>query len=116
MNKLIASYLGFTYVPHNKAKDKRFAGWQTLDIEPPFLNKHFEGQLVEFGWLCRNHNQLIFHKSWDWLMGAWKKIIENNILIDEFKTKFSNFVAEADIINAHKTLYETIEFLKTKIL
>ena len=119
MNKSIALYIGFVYKSHQEAKDKKFAGWQSKNVDSAFLNKKQEGSFVSYGWLCRNNNNLRFHESWEWLMGAYEKALSNHIIysqedetvLSELKIKFSSFVSEANIKDAHKTLYEITKML-----
>src|SRR5208283_1426570 len=78
-NKLIASYMGYTYFGHNDLKliftnngkeYKHPAGWKTT-ADTSYLSK--ENALksirgIKHHYLCRGHNYLQYHSSWDWLM------------------------------------------------
>lgn len=63
-NKKIAKALGFTYHPLGSHP---VAGWHNLKEGQLMTEKRFHNSKH---YLCRNHNELMFHTSWDWLMRA----------------------------------------------
>jgi hypothetical protein len=79
----MAEFLGYKYYPFNyegEDKPKNFvAGWK-WDIRATNVSKFnramfmFEQNAHEY-YLCRSHNQLMFHESWDWLHKVLEKIL-----------------------------------------
>ena len=71
-NKRIAEFLGWKYFP--KVDGERFAGWRK-DVEVRTLEMYIKLHGQHNGYyLCRNHNDLRYYNSWDWLMEAVEKI------------------------------------------
>jgi hypothetical protein len=72
-NKIFAQFMGYKYYGHNDPElenGKYPPGWKTGPTVSNFtkLNKHGD-------YLCRNHNQLSYHRLWDkWLMEVIYKI------------------------------------------
>ena len=66
-NKLIAEFLGYIYVPYTAGHSGRPHGWvlknyKLIDKKTPKL------------FLGRTAKDLLYHKSWDWLMPCVEKI------------------------------------------
>ena len=66
-NKLIAEFLGYVYVPYTAGHSGRPCGWviknyKLVDRKVPKL------------FLGRTTKDLLYHKSWDWLMPVVEKI------------------------------------------
>lgn len=67
-NKLMATYLGYQYVPSDPKYPHVKAGWQKV-------NEKFKDFKFNRGWyLCRNHNQLPFLRDWNHLMEVVDKL------------------------------------------
>lgn len=81
-NKLIAKFMGFVYVPWQKAKGGH-AGW----INP--LYKVITPK-IPFTFLGRSHNDLKYHRDWNWLMGVVEKI--EGLDLDGFETTNFRYV------------------------
>ena len=105
-NKKIAKFMGYTYFPHNMEGVKD-PGWKT-HIDATRFTKHnhthnFFSHIisnkgepvlkiqrgVEWKYLCRSHNQLSYHNSWEWLMPVVMKIseIDNQSDIEMYNTE-----------------------------
>lgn len=70
-NKRIAEFMGYTYFPHNHPELGEFPpGWKTS------LDTYNMSKLNYFGrrYLCRSHNQLAYHRNWNWIMPIVAKI------------------------------------------
>lgn len=65
-NKIIAKYLGYTYYGHEEAKHG--PGWKLSDNKKDILKITHIGEIGKRNYLCRNHNEMRFYNSWDWLM------------------------------------------------
>lgn len=72
LNKMIALFMGYVYVPSNDERVKEYtAGWYKKDpskVTPMFT------KLVKDEYLCRSHNGLRFPNDWNWLMEVVEKI------------------------------------------
>lgn len=77
INKRIANFMGYTYYPHNhpELKNSQDAGWK---ISPEVSSSHKMNRAMlkfpENAYLCRNHNGLQYHSSWEQLMPVIQKI------------------------------------------
>ncbi len=68
------------------------------------------------------HNAAKYHSSWDWLMQAWKKIIDLNLKETEdmcirepwaYKQDIRNALADCDIKKTFEKIVRLIEWHKT---
>jgi len=72
-NKLIAEFMGFEYIPFNNNYEID-PGWWKKNTPKAFRGKSDIASKVDKKWfLCRNHNQLRYFNSWDWLMEVVEK-------------------------------------------
>lgn len=76
-NKIIAEYLGYEYIPHNNNNGLK-PGWWKLEgsVDDKKFIQSKESVFRKVGqsrFLCRNHKELRFYNSWDWLMEACVK-------------------------------------------
>lgn len=69
-NKLIATFLGYEYVPFNKELNVG----NHFDVNPPGWRAKDFKNLKLGGYLCRKHRDLKFHDDWNWLMSVVEKI------------------------------------------
>lgn len=72
-NKLIAEFMGWTYFGFNDERltvdgVKYSPGWKRRATSPE------RTKLSHRVYLCRNHTQLAYRSSWDWLMPVIDKI------------------------------------------
>lgn len=73
-NKMIAKFMGWTYIPWQEATGKH-VGW----INPKFK---IHSPKIDNTYLCRSHNDLKYHKDWNWLMRVMEKIENLNRFTD----------------------------------
>lgn len=98
-SKVIAEYLGWIYIPHNNLGNFPKAGWyipltkhekQKVDVKglgsfilycPPL--KHSSSTFIvdemPYKYVCRSHNQLRFHNSFDALIPVLNKLTEEGL-------------------------------------
>jgi hypothetical protein len=78
-NKLIATFMGYTYFPYNHPdiKSPRDAGWK-IDAKVSSISKWNIGYTKK-AFLCRSHNQLNYDGSWQWIMPVVEKIARMRI-------------------------------------
>lgn len=68
-NKLIARFMGYEYFGHGDERLKGTPpGWKShAQVRIPIKRSALDAKLGD-KYLCRNHNQLAYDRSWDWLM------------------------------------------------
>lgn len=123
-NKKIARFMDFVYVPYQEAEHKKWAGWRLYDkaTVQTFEDTRSLG-IINKGccvtWLCRNNKELKFNTHWEWIMSAWKFILNKSESLSEggsiemrdIKHKFSESVLEADITKSHEIIVMAVDFL-----
>ena len=131
-NKLIAKFMGFTYYPHNM-EGVTDPGWKTTidtscfsknntaynmflggitiknpdDTEVVLTNKKDEPKRI---YLCRNHKNLRYHESWDWLVPALYKfdtLFEGKRIINTRKW-YHKYEQHCELIDHYTTQYEIL--------
>lgn len=126
-NKIIAEWLGFTYFPHNM-EGVTEPGWKTT-IDTSSISK-FNTTADIFKpkespnkriYLARNHNGLLYHTLYDWLMPVYKQLMEIAITSKVDNTLYSEYVIMSeslrrglDIIEVWKHAVECIRLLTDK--
>lgn len=72
-NKLVAVFMGYTYFGHNDPRlpEGAESGWKT-DAKASNFTKI--NRLAGNKYLCRNHNQLVYHRDWNWMMEVVDRI------------------------------------------
>jgi hypothetical protein len=76
-NKLLAYFMGYEYIPHNNPQDWK-PGWWKRTTHPRF--RYGDGRTSSMLkidgnlYLGRNHHNLRYYNSWDWLMGVLDKL------------------------------------------
>lgn len=107
-NKLIAEFLGYVYVPYTAGHSGRPCGWiiknyKLVDRKVPKL------------FLGRTTKDLLYHKSWDWLMPVVEKInfLDHLNLWDKHnidKFNLTESIANVDIERTYELIVEFIEW------
>jgi len=115
-NKMIAQFMGYHYNPYKKGSNIT-TGWIKDD------NKNWK---IHNNYLCRKHKELKYHKSWDWIMPVYAKImcvIEFKPIDGDYIDYLNKYYSETQrdiydyIINAvgnvnlHNTWIYAIEFI-----
>ena len=73
-NKLIAEFLGYRYNPFNN-EDGNKAGWWHKDTPPAIIKLGSPPRkILRKHYLCRNHNELRYFNSYDWIMDVVEKL------------------------------------------
>ena len=109
-NKLIAEFIGWTYV---KVKSKKIDWWI------PYRNDKMAPNIINHPYLQITYSNsrilaLCFHESWDWLMPVLEKIEQlKNMNVYTGKTKLGEFHIE---ITHEKGLLDKCIFVKDKTL
>lgn len=122
-NKKIAQFMGYTYFPHMKGEQKA-PGWKTT-IDTSIFSKFNQSYNIllkknenKREYLCRGHNGLKYHISWDWLIEAIIKFrdldIDNDIYRSHIQEIDSNVIDEYDIHQAHTSLVNAINWYNNK--
>jgi len=111
-NKLIAEFLGYIYVPYTTGNYGGTHGWvlknyKLIDKKMPKL------------FLGRTTKDLLYHKSWDWLMPCVEKINKINILelpsnLGTLKIKVKGSLYGIGVDNTIEDVWEVVVlFIKT---
>lgn len=79
-NKFIADFMGFEYIPFDETRIDRIPGWRNKDFDERTqkLSSFHKIAKSKSIYLCRNHEQLMYSNSWDWLMPVLIKISNLN--------------------------------------
>ena len=76
-NKIIASFMGYKYFPFDETQ-RQWVGDKKDGMLLDQMNGWHRPSLGHYkidGWyLCRNHNELRYHRDWSWLMTVVEKI------------------------------------------
>lgn len=89
-SKIIAEYLGWKYIPYSKDSDLK-PGWYEPNIGKGSIRLK-DNRLYRY--FCRNHNQLRFYNSFDYLIPVIEKI-ESEDLSKYFKNfEYLEFVRD----------------------
>ena len=107
-NKLIAEFLGYVYIPYTRGHSGRPCGWviknyKLVDRKVPKL------------FLGRTTKDLLYHKSWDWLMPCISKInfLDHLNLWDKHnidKFNLTESIANVDVERTYELVVEFIEW------
>lgn len=75
-NKLLATYMGYKYFPHNyPTEQKQFdPGWKIHENVSTMTK--FNYKINDY--LCRNHNDLMYHCDWNWLNSVITELFKRN--------------------------------------
>ena len=80
-NELIAEFMGYEYFPYRDDEKGWLHGWMHPNVNRKF-GEHARKIAQSRGtFLCRNHGQLRYSTSWDWLMPVVEKIEEMNYVV-----------------------------------
>ena len=120
-NSLIAEWLGFTYFPHNM-EGVTDPGWKTtidthqiskFNLTVDLFKPKEERSEVKRIYLGRSHNDLLYHKSYDWLMPVYKQIMEiSDEDISDYRTQMIFALGTGkDIIEVWTHLVKCVEIL-----
>lgn len=102
-NKLIAEFMGYTYFGHNDERLKHDNGFYDAGWKRKATIRKFDKMAhSKKAYLCRNHNELRYYNSWDWL----KPVIDHITDIDN----------QADEILAKKLEAQKLELFHLSIL
>jgi hypothetical protein len=72
--KMIAEFIGYRYIPHNNDENIKLPGWWQVDTPLNVLRIISPKWLPAGYFLCRNHNELRYRYSWEWLMTFVQKL------------------------------------------
>ena len=89
-NKILAYFMGYEYIPYNNPHEWR-AGWWKRTTHPRFRYPEMKGNIPKIGqdwYLGRNHHDLRYYNSWDWLMEVVVKLEEQGFTTS-LKTKYA---------------------------
>lgn len=107
----MARYLGYDYYPFN---DPRLKGQQTNMIANGWKrNKGAFGAAVKKGvgysYLCEKDQDMLFHKSWDWIMQVWTTWKDvHGFPYTGVTAAFVMNLVNGDIKTAHDELFKLI--------
>lgn len=84
-NKLIAEYLGWTYIPFNDLQNFSKAGWYYKAPDSRLIISPKQGYTekvddVWYKYVCRKHSDLRFYNSWDSLIPVIEKLEKDTYL------------------------------------
>lgn len=84
-NKKIAKFMGYRYIPHNNEEGLKAGWWKDApDMKDAQSREAVARKISKGRFLCRNHHQLRYYNSWDWLMPVVEKVEKNHHTGGEF--------------------------------
>lgn len=112
-NKLIAEFMGWVYFGHNDLRlviDKTVyaAGWKRKSTA------HAYGKGIFKQYLCRNHSQLRYHCSWDWLKPVIDQIFTYGLAYPEQVKIIRNISIVVGIKPCWEKVVQFIQWYNTK--
>lgn len=116
LNEIIAEYYGFTFVSD---RDIYIIG---TEKHLYFGLKNVEQSPMDKEYICCRKQNLLFHKSWDWLTPVWHKLITkiwdegkmDDAFYKELYSQFNTRVARNAPREASELLVEGIKHYKSR--
>ncbi len=108
-NETIAVFMGYEYIPFTNADQDFKPGWWKKGVTTEDQSREAVSRKVGKGkFICRNHKNLKYHSSWDWLMPVVEKI--ESLELSDFYSEGNFSSVDVNIEKGHCYIYVHLNY------